>query len=120
MSGGPQHTPHGPLGSDRPPLSTTPGIQIQQKRRGDGLSSSPPLTSSVQENFRGFTYSGESESFITRVVNRLAEKEGREGAATDEVTYPTTDDETLDASAHAGRYSKRHGYLDDFDEDLNL
>ena len=22
--------------------------------------------------------------------------------------------------AHAGRYSKRHGYLDDFDEDMNL
>jgi hypothetical protein len=121
VSGGPQHTPHGPLGSDRPPLSTTPGIQIQKKRRGAGLTSSPPLTSSVQENFRGFTYSGESESFIARVVNRLAEKEGREGAVADEgVTYPTTDDEALDASAHAGRYSKRHEYLDDFDEDLNL
>ena len=125
VSGGPQHTPHGPLGSDRPPLSTTPGIQIQQKRRGRDLTSSPPLTSSIQENFRGFTYSGESESLITRVVNRLAEKEkeGREGAVVDEeVTYSTIDDETLVASTHAGRYSKRHGYLDDFDvdEDLNL
>jgi serine/threonine protein kinase len=118
VSGGPQHTPHGPLGSDRPPLSTTPGIQIQQKRRNHDITSSPPLTSSVQENFRGFTYSGESESLITRVVNRLAEKE-REGAVADEeVTYPTTDDEALDAGTHAGRYSKRHGYLDDFD--LNL
>ncbi|KAF8500945.1 kinase C terminal domain-containing protein [Russula emetica] len=54
------------------------------------LTSSPPLTSSVQENFRGFTYSGESV-LITRVVNRLAEKEGREAAVADEeVTYPTT------------------------------
>ena len=121
VSGGPQHTPHGPLGSDRPPLSTTPGIQIKKKRRGHDITSSPPLTSSVQENFRGFTYSGESESLITRVVNRLNEKEGREGAAAnEEVTYPTTDDEALDASTHAGRYSKRRGYLDDFDEDLNL
>jgi serine/threonine protein kinase SCH9 len=121
VSAAPQHTPHGPLGSDRPPLSTTPGIQIQQKRRERDLTSSPPLTSSVQENFRGFTYSGESESLITRVVNRLAEKESREAAVADEeVTYPTTDDEALDASMHAGRYSKRHGYLDDFDEDLNL
>jgi len=120
VSGAPQHTPLGPLGSDRPPLSTTPGIQIKQKQRERGITSSPPLTSSVQENFRGFTYSGESESLITRVVNRLAEKE-REGAVADEeVTYPTTDDEALDASTHAGRYSKRHGYLDDFDEDLNL
>jgi hypothetical protein len=121
VSGGPQHTPHGPLGSDRPPLSTTPGIQIQQKRRGRDLTSSPPLTNSVQENFRGFTYSGEPESFITRVVNRLAEKESHEATLADEeVTYPTTDDEALDGSTHAGRYSKRHGYLDDFDEDLNL
>jgi len=119
VSGGPQHTPHGPLGSDRPPLSTTPGIQIQQKRRGRDLASSPPLTSSVQEKFRGFTYSGEPESFLTRVVNRLNE-EGREGALAGEVTYPMTDDEALDASTHAGRYSKRHGYLNDFDEDMNL
>jgi len=116
VSGAPQHTPLGPLGSDRPQLSTTPGIQIQQKRRGRDLASSPPLTSSVQANFRGFTYSGEPESFFTRVVNRLTEKEGREGAVADEeVTYPTTDDEARDGSTHAGRYSKRHGYLDDFD-----
>jgi serine/threonine protein kinase len=120
VSGGLQHTPHGPLGSDRPPLSTTPGIEIQKKGRERDLASSPPLTSSVQENFRGFTYSGESESFIARVVNRLAEKEGREGVVADEgVTYPTTDDEALDASPHAGRYSKRRGYLNDFD-DMNM
>lgn len=123
VSSGLQHTPHGPLGCDRPPdrppLSSTPAIQIQQKRRGRDLTSSPPLTNSVQENFRGFTYSGESESLITRVVNRLAEKEREAAVVDEEVTSPTTDDE-LDASTHAGRYSKCHGYLDDFDEDLNL
>jgi hypothetical protein len=54
------------------------------------------------------------------VVNRLAEKERENAVADEEVTYPTTDDEALDASTHAGRYSKRHAYLDDFDEDLNL
>lgn len=122
VSGGPIHTPVGPLGSDRPaPLSTTPGIQIQPKRRGRDIASSPPLTNSVQENFRGFTYSGESESLIARMVTRLAETEIREGAVADEeITYPTTDDEALDVSTHAGRYSKRNGYLDDFDEDMNL
>lgn len=110
-----QHTPHGPLGSDRPPLSTTPGIQIQKKGRERDIASSPPLTSSVQANFRGFTYSGESESFIARVVNRLTEKEGRDGVVTE-----TADDEALDASPHAGRYSKRRGYLDDFDDVVNM
>ncbi|KAH9966046.1 kinase-like domain-containing protein [Russula dissimulans] len=121
VSNGPQYTPHGPLGSDRPPVSATSGIQIQQKKRGRDGASSPPLTNSVQENFRGFTYSGESESLIARVVTRLTEKEkeSREDAVVDdEVTYPTTDDEALDASRHAGRYSKRHGdgYLSDFDD----
>jgi hypothetical protein len=121
VTGGPLYTPHGPLGSDRPPLSTTPGIQIQQKRRGRDVASSPPLTSSVQENFRGFTYSGESESLIARVVTRLTEKENREAAVADEeVTYPTTDDEALDSSTHAGRYSNRRGYRSDFDDDMNF
>jgi serine/threonine protein kinase len=121
VSGAPQHTPHGPLGCDRPPLSASPGIQIQQKRRGRDLASSPPLTSSVQENFRGFTYCGESEIYA-RMLNRLNEEgRDREGAVVDdEVTYPTTDDEALDASMHAGRYSKRHEYLDDFDADMNM
>ena len=121
VSNAPQYTPHGPLGSDRPPA--TPGIQIQQKKRGQDGASSPPLTNSVQENFRGFTYSGESESLIARVVTRLTEKEkeekSRESAvAEEEVTFLTTDDEALDASRHAGRYSKRHGdgYLSDFDD----
>jgi serine/threonine protein kinase SCH9 len=121
VTSGPIYQPHGPLGSDRPPLSTTPGIEIKQKRRERDIASSPPLSNSVQENFRGFTYSGESESFIARVVNHLTEKENREAAIADEeVTYPTTDDEALDASAHVGRYSKRHGYRSDVDDDMNL
>jgi hypothetical protein len=102
-------------------LSTTPGIEIQQKRRGRDVTSSPPLTNSVQENFRGFTYSGESESFLARVVTRLTEKENLEAAVADEeVAYPTTDDEALDVTTHAGRYSKRRGYHNDFDDDMNF
>jgi hypothetical protein len=121
VTNGNMYTPHGPLGSDRPPLSTTPGIDIQRKRPGRNVASSPPLTNSVQENFRGFTYSGESESLIARVVNRLAEQDNRGGADLDEEgIYPTTDDEALDVGTHAGRYSKRNGYLSDFDDDMNL
>jgi len=121
VTGGLVYQPHGPLGSDRPPLSASPGIQIQQKRRDRDIASSPPLSNSVQENFRGFTYSGEPESFITRVVNRLAEKDSREAAVADEdVAYPTTDDEALDASTPAGRYSKHRGYHSGIDDDMNL
>jgi serine/threonine protein kinase SCH9 len=117
VTNGPVYQPHGPLGSDRPPLSTTPGIQIQPKRRERDIASSPPLSNSVQENFRGFTYSGESESLITRVVNRLAEKDSHEAAvADDDVPYPTTDDEVLDAGTHAGRYAKRRGHHSDIDD----
>ncbi|KAI0304202.1 kinase-like protein [Russula brevipes] len=118
VTNGNMYTPHGPLGSDRPPLSTTPGIDIQRKRPGRDVASSPPLTNSVQENFRGFTYSGESESLIARVVNRLTVQDNR--VPDEEGAYPTTDDEALDVSIHAGRYSKRNGYLSDFDDDMNL
>ncbi|KAI0268365.1 kinase-like protein [Gloeopeniophorella convolvens] len=120
VTNGQVYTPHGPLGSDRPPPSGT-GIKIQQKKRGLDLSSSPPLTNSVQENFRGFTYSGEAESLIARAVTRLTEHDsGEEAVADEDVPYPTTDDEAEDAATHAGRYSKRNGYLSDFDEDMNL
>ncbi|KAI9466917.1 kinase-like protein [Lactarius psammicola] len=121
VNAGQMYTPHGPLGSDRPPATSSVGITIQKKRRGHDLSSSPPLTNSVQENFRGFTYSGESESLIARAVTRLTVKDNREDAVADEdATYPTTDDEALDVSTHAGRYSKRNGHLSDFDDDMNL
>jgi serine/threonine protein kinase SCH9 len=124
VSGGQMYTPHGPLGSDRPNASTTPrAIMIEPKNRGPDRQSSPPLTNSVQDHFRGFTYSGESESLIARAITRLNEKdENREEdtVADDDATYPTTDDEVLDVSRHGGRYSKRHGYVSGFDEDLNL
>ncbi|KAI0081670.1 kinase-like protein [Panus rudis PR-1116 ss-1] len=91
------HTPNGPLGSDRPPLSLPPPLsqpslqpqlqsqsqsqqqqsQQQQQQQTGTTTTQPrsievpqrrkkkdvvgtPLTNSVQENFRGFTYHGES------------------------------------------------------------
>jgi len=55
------------------------------------------------------------------VVNRLAEKDSRETAVVDDdVPYPTTDDEALDASTHAGRYSKRRGYHSEIDDDMTF
>lgn len=122
------YTPNGPLGSDRSPGpngnggAVTPngappqpqGINITKKKGGRDPGASPPLTNSVQENFRGFTYSGENESVIASAVGRLAMEEPEEEQAVDEEgVEPTTDDEAEDDLSCAGRYARRKGYLDD-------
>jgi len=111
------HTPNGPLGCERPagkPLSsitngsshtaTSKGIQIKPKKmRREMLGS--PLTNSVQENFRGFTYSG-GESLIAPMVSALAKKDKDEEAVDDEeVQEVTTEDEFEDFGKSAGRYA---------------
>jgi hypothetical protein len=125
------HTPNGPLGSDKdkergPTSPTSPitptngrtspnpligtqsqGIQINgKKKRKDPADS--PLTSSIQENFRGFTYSG-GESLVTPI--RLAARRNEKKDAVDDEaeTSVTTEDEFEDFGSSAGRYSKRHG-----------
>lgn len=68
VTAGSLHTPNGPLGSDRPPGATvaapaapaSAGIQIAPKKKKKRDIAESPLTNSVQENFRGFTYHGES------------------------------------------------------------
>jgi hypothetical protein len=110
------YTPQGPLGSDRPAQAQS--IQITARKRNIPGGGSPPLTSSVQENFRGFTYSGEGESVIAQAAaGRLTEEEE---VAVDEVDSPnpTTDDEAEDDEHPAGRYAHRralNGLDDDFD-----
>lgn len=111
------HTPNGPLGSERPagkPLSSitngssytssSKGIQIKPKKMRRELLGSP-LTNSVQENFRGFTYSG-GESVIAPMVNALAKKDKDEEAVDDEeIPDVTTEDEFEDFGKSAGRYA---------------
>lgn len=127
------HTPNGPLGSDRfspqaqlqshatgyignGPLgsaepATAKGIDIKPKKRKDANGpGGSPLTSSVQENFRGFTYHGES---VLSPSGPIAN--GRHGAngdaadedAVDEGEMPevTTEDEFEDNTRSAGRYA---------------
>ncbi|KAI6164924.1 kinase-like protein [Pisolithus thermaeus] len=93
---GPQtpHTPNGPLGCDR----------LEQPNGTNGT----PLTSSVQENFRGFTYSG-GESFV---VPAGFSREDDESEDDDEVNEPTTEDEYEDES-FVGRYSSRRRRFED-------
>ena len=111
------HTPLGPLGSDKP--AAPKGIEIaKSKKKRD---EAPPLTNSVQENFRGFTYHG--ESIVAPPAGMLAQKDAPEEAVDEaESPYPTTDDEVED-DAPAGRYAKakgRGGEFDGFDDDMHL
>ncbi|KAJ8518360.1 hypothetical protein ONZ45_g4546 [Pleurotus djamor] len=94
------HIPNGPSGSSN--KSVVPqGIQIAPKKKKDHVGT--PLTNSVQENFRGFTYSGES------VVQPPAGKLNANGHSTsgDEQELPdeNTEDEAEDAARPAGRYA---------------
>ncbi|KAI0320695.1 kinase-like domain-containing protein [Amylostereum chailletii] len=120
---GSMYTPQGPLGSDRPPPAAdkerprvdTQGISIDKAKKRGGGSGSPPLTNSVQENFRGFTYEG--ESVIAQAAGRLTDEQ----AVDDDVDAPepTTDDEAEDDEHHAGRYSRKNGF-DGFDDDMHV
>ena len=127
------HTPNGPLGSDKdksspltsplgpPSLAPTNGhkaqvIQIAPKKKKKDPSSSP-LTQSVQEEFRGFTYSG-GESIITTAGIMGVKGEGGDEEAVDdeEVQEPTTEDEYEDEQA-VGRYSNRRRRRQGLQED---
>jgi serine/threonine protein kinase SCH9 len=87
MTPGSLHTPNGPLGSDRRKGSNssrksnggTAGIQITgmkngKKRNGRAASGESVLSNSMQENFRGFTFSG-GESVSVGVLSGRAAKE---------------------------------------------
>lgn len=113
------HTPNGPLGSDRPAMK---GIEIAPRRKKKRDEAGSPLTSSVQENFRGFTYHG-GESIVPPAAGLLAEKQPEEHAVQDEdLPEPSTDDDLADDTP-AGRYSRRRKDQDDldgFDEDMHV
>lgn len=109
------HTYTGPLGSERqlasPPLSMSNGahgksqiIQIKpKKKKKDHLGS--PLTSSVQENFRGFTYhGGESIAAPVGFLGRRG-REDEDAVDTKEVPELTTEQEIEDTGRPAGRYA---------------
>ena len=79
---------------------------------------SPPLTNSVQENFRGFTYHGEDAGdLISAAIGKLrGEARTEDAVEDDELPEPTTEDEVEDVAKPAGRYAnqRRRGHIDDF------
>jgi len=117
------HTPNGPLGSDRLTICANhlqngsngfdrpQGIQISQRKKHDLAGS--PLTNSVQENFRGFTYSG-GESVVASMGGLGGRTDSEDEAVDDEETEITTEDEFEDEKNFPGRYSKgRKGVNDE-------
>lgn len=130
------HTPNGPLGSDmhmqqaqgqsqpqtqtqgQGPGPTQAAIKIVRGRKKDSPAGSP-LTNSVQENFRGFSYMGESVVFSS-AAGRLVEREEDEVAVEDaEEQDPSTEDEYEDDEQCAGRYARRKDSPDDLDFDMH-
>ncbi|PBL02252.1 kinase-like protein [Armillaria gallica] len=142
MSGsfmGSSHTPNGPLGSERngsssslgsmhggfgalsmtngpPSAKSSKGVDIKKakngKRKSGNSGRGSPLTSSVQEKFRGFSYSGgeslRDEMEVRTKVNGNGKSDDEGGQSGPE---PTTEDEYEDFSRSAGRYArgKRRG-----------
>jgi serine/threonine protein kinase len=125
------HTPNGPLGSDRHAKCVTPigqigplsglttisasvgrAIQIGSRKKQDMAGS--PLTNSIQENFRGFTYSG-GESVVTAMNMGRGDldDEDDEAVADEDTPEVTTEDEFEDAESFAGRYSNRRRGIDE-------
>ena len=119
----PTHMPNGPLGSDRPgPAAAAPARGIEIAKAKKDKPDVPPLTNSVQEKFRGFTYHG--ESVVVPPAGLLAqEAQAGPEAAVDEETYPDTDEE-VDSDSPAGRYarSRRRGgdEFEGFDDEMNV
>lgn len=134
------HTPNGPLGSDKPInsfssatgslnaalsassfASKSKGIQINTRKKKKDMSGTP-LTSSVQENFRGFTYSGESLVTPVGVMHKNGVLRGEDDVVDDEeVPEVTTEDEFDDVGTSAGRYAnaRRRQGKDDLDGEMD-
>ncbi|OBZ70028.1 Serine/threonine-protein kinase sck1 [Grifola frondosa] len=119
VNSGTLHTPNGPLGSDRPGPAPAQGIEIAGKKKKGRAAAGSPLTSSVQENFRGFTYHG--ESVVPPAAGVLVEREAEEAVQDEELQEPTTEDEVVDDSP-AGRYARarRRRGEDGFDDEMTM
>ena len=87
-------------GSEKP---ERPGLEINTGRKKRAEPQGSPISNSVQENFRGFSFSG--ESFIEgRMMMREGEEEGEEDALDER--DPSTEDDFED-DRPAGRVSGR-------------
>ncbi|KAK1228898.1 Serine/threonine-protein kinase [Marasmius sp. AFHP31] len=116
-------------GADKDKANGGSGGKKKKKNRERDGGAESPLTGSVQENFKGFTYSGESvtnhaDAFM-HVRNRQQQNGG--GDDLDEIeggarSDPNTEDEYEDFGKAAGRYAnqRRKGFgFTEMDDDMN-
>lgn len=140
------HTPNGPLGHDRderdrgaaspvspltpinghfngngnvPSRSQTQGIRITSKKKRKDAGVGSPLTNSIQEKFRGFTYSG-GESFIAPPSMMGQKEKDEEAVEDDDAPEVTTEDEFDDFGTSMGRYANARRQGRHVDDDMNL
>ena len=97
------HQPNGPLGSDLRDHQRGVNINGRRSKRSDPQGS--PISNSVQEKFRGFSFSG--ESFVVGPPGRLAEMEAGDENALDETESPPGDDDDFDDDRPGGRTARR-------------
>jgi serine/threonine protein kinase SCH9 len=128
------HTPNGPLGSDRLPTGSVPsvstllsnlssqapsnsagtGITIAKTKKNNAQGAHSPISHSMQENFKGFTFSGgESLAIPQSLAQRVAATGAEEDAVDVEEEEPTTEDEVDDDETAGGRYARKRRGDDD-------
>ncbi|KAF8528809.1 Pkinase-domain-containing protein [Hysterangium stoloniferum] len=105
------YAPNGPLGSETNQAisslqTNTKAVAIEKRRRRRQEAAGSPLTNSVQENFRGFTFSGEQSLHPESWLSERAQKDVEEAVEEARVDMPDPDD-VDDDSAYAGRYARR-------------
>ncbi|KAF7789380.1 hypothetical protein EIP86_000324 [Pleurotus ostreatoroseus] len=94
------------------------GIEMPKSKKKARDPVGSPLTSSVQENFRGFTYHG-GESVVPDGAGVLKEQAAREQeeAVRDEEFYPAEEDDDGPVGRYANR--RRNGEFDGFDDEMH-
>lgn len=106
LNGNPPTTTNGHNNNGSTPTGSQ-GIQIKSNKKRKDVAGTP-LTNSVQENFKGFTYSGgESVVVPPGVLAQQAAQKQKEDEAVDDEEEPevTTEDEVEDTKMSAGRYA---------------
>lgn len=103
------HTPNGPLGSENLTIQEKQvrAMQIQNRRKQRKEARGSPISSSVQDHFRGFSFTG--ESVAREAAGRLLDAEDGEELLVDE---DVVQDNEYDDDRPIGRLRMRRSSFD--------